>query len=838
MGVSVILYGRNDSHGYNLHKRAAISLNCIAEVLTGADDEILFVDYNTPDLLPTFPEAIQDTLTPSAKQRLRVFRVRALSHGRFAGGTHLDVLEPVARNVALRRSNPANRWVLSTNTDMIFLPSAAPTLSALFASLADGFYHLPRFEIPEGLWEAFDRRDPAAVIAQTGRWAREFHLRQVVYGSPTILYDAPGDFQLALRSDLFRIDGFDEEMIRGWHVDSNLAKRMGLLRGRIDSLEDGLAGYHCDHTRQASALHGPGLPRNDSDRFVDNVSQPGLPRQAGTWGLADETVESFTLGASPSSLYLPALRAALPVPQAEPARAAYRSDSYNHLDYDWRVALPFLLDAVSSCPPTEVIGYAGVGSRFLEGFATGLAQMLPGARILALDAQAAEGLPNVEAVDWADWQSRPGLFLFEIGQLEGETARSSALRSAEVISLFDRLTQSRAGGPATRIIAVNAVHTDFEGVLDRGASCPPAPFGSRIRQGYLKRPLPAVLRQDVDIDAKDIDPRLRRWTRRFMDEDRTSWALERAGFLTLLDEAFDLKPGRPRRRVLLVCHLAEPLGRMLASMGVDVDFVDPLALLGDVDACDWRPELAHLATLVPDPVGAMDPSVAYDAVLWPQNALLIRGAGRAAELLRQLHASLAPAGLMAFTLDCAADEGHTARAFAAATGYSIVSSPADLPGVPPLWMWRRGLESDRGLDALAAALRPDFSEPVDVSPWMQAKTWISGTSGAWRIPHDAPDGHALFGPYIALGPGPYQATLEASVDQQITGGPLLRLEVALGANRVIARADYALSDLARGSATIAFEAGQTEEPMEIRVVHFGRADLRLGRVIVKAGGRA
>ncbi len=31
--ISVILYGRNDSHGYNLPKRAAISINCIAEML-------------------------------------------------------------------------------------------------------------------------------------------------------------------------------------------------------------------------------------------------------------------------------------------------------------------------------------------------------------------------------------------------------------------------------------------------------------------------------------------------------------------------------------------------------------------------------------------------------------------------------------------------------------------------------------------------------------------------------------------------------------------------------------------------------------------------------------
>src|SRR5579863_87501 len=97
--ISVILYGRNDSYGYNLHKRAALSLNCIAELLTDADDEILFVDYNTPDDFPTFPEAIQDTLTPRARQILRILRVRPHIHKRFRTRTHLLALEPIARNI-------------------------------------------------------------------------------------------------------------------------------------------------------------------------------------------------------------------------------------------------------------------------------------------------------------------------------------------------------------------------------------------------------------------------------------------------------------------------------------------------------------------------------------------------------------------------------------------------------------------------------------------------------------------------------------------------------------------------------------------------------------------
>ena len=73
--ISIVVYGRNDNYGYNLSKRAAIGLNCMAEVLTDPDDEILFVDYNTPDTHPTFPEAIRDTLTDNARRLLRIFRV-------------------------------------------------------------------------------------------------------------------------------------------------------------------------------------------------------------------------------------------------------------------------------------------------------------------------------------------------------------------------------------------------------------------------------------------------------------------------------------------------------------------------------------------------------------------------------------------------------------------------------------------------------------------------------------------------------------------------------------------------------------------------------------------
>src|SRR5258708_16946278 len=123
---SVILYGRNDSHGYNLHKRAAISFNALADVMSDPDDEILFVDYNTPDDHPTFPEAIHDTLTDKTKRVMRLLRVRPAHHAHLNSKTHLAPPEPQSRNVALRRSNPRNRWILDTHTDILLPPPDHP----------------------------------------------------------------------------------------------------------------------------------------------------------------------------------------------------------------------------------------------------------------------------------------------------------------------------------------------------------------------------------------------------------------------------------------------------------------------------------------------------------------------------------------------------------------------------------------------------------------------------------------------------------------------------------------------------------------------------------------
>ena len=367
--ISIVLYGRNDNYGYNLHKRGALSLNCMAEVLTDPADEILFVDYNTPDDFPTFPEAIRDTLTERARKMMRILRVRPHIHERYKSRTHLKALEPVARNVAVRRSNPSNRWILSTNTDMIFVPQRSGSLTEIARDLAAGFYHAPRIEIPEALWESFDRLAAGNIIRTVREWGSALHLNEIVLGSKFIRYDGPGDFQLILRSDLFENYGFDEDMLLGWHVDSNIAARLQLKYKAVGDLGEQVYGYHCDHTRQVTPAHSHARVQNDWKKFVDDVVRPDVPQQAASWGCAGDAIEEVRIDADPASVYVQALREVIGEPLAAPKIVTYTGETYNKVDYDPPHLMPFLADMFVSMPRTMNVGWYGARDETLRSFA-------------------------------------------------------------------------------------------------------------------------------------------------------------------------------------------------------------------------------------------------------------------------------------------------------------------------------------------------------------------------------------------------------------------------------------------------------------------------------------
>ncbi|WP_188261097.1 hypothetical protein [Azospirillum tabaci] len=521
--ISIVVYGRNDSHGYNLHKRAALSLNCIAEVLTEENDEIIFVDYNTPDDLPTFIEAIRDTLTERCRRRLRVIRVRPAQHARFAGRTSYATIESVARNVGIRRSDPRNRWILSTNTDMVFVGREAGwSLSDLGKGLPDGFYQNPRLEVPESLWESLDRRDPSAAVEALRRWGSGLHLNELVHTDPVTRFDGIGDFQMVLRADFFAIHGFNEEMLAGWNVDMNLCHRLHRLRGGVESVFDRVLAYHCGHTRLPTAIHREDTVMNDPVRYIRGVTAPELDGQAGSWGLANETLEEFRADDPPTGRLPAVLEAVLPPMD----RLHYESwNDFANFDAGFRLSidaghvLPYIMDLLVTAPPGSVLGYVGNHRDLFDLVLNAWRALGQWNDVLVPLGSVNErsGQERVDAVDDAELDRRASIFLFEFALDDKRLTREpypcfdglpeeARRRLGHVYGLFVQQTERErqrlcSGAPVgRRFIGVSVVNTFFGMRFSERVVFTRTMFSTRVRHGVVRAGGP-VFRIDQQADS-------------------------------------------------------------------------------------------------------------------------------------------------------------------------------------------------------------------------------------------------------------------------------------------------------------------------------------------------
>ncbi|MBL8663072.1 MAG: hypothetical protein JNM29_09610 [Candidatus Odyssella sp.] len=489
--ISVVLYGRNDDHGYNLHKRVAISLNCIAELLADEADEIVFVDYNTPDDLPTLPEAIGDTLAAKTRRRLRILRVRPDIHARYAQRTPLPVLEAIARNVAVRRSNPGNRWILSTNGDMVFAPRAEASLSAIARELPAGLYHIPRFDLPEALWESFDRMDGPGTIEAVRHWGAAAHLDEVVRRD-FVRYDCPGDFQLMPRGDLCRIGGFDERLIHGWHLDYNVAKRMSFLYGGVGDLAGELAGYHCDHTRRSTPTHEPDHRANSWYLAYDSVARAELPEQAESWGCPGDAIEEIRLAEPAGSRYLAALRASLVAPSRDAGRAGPGAAGGEKTARPHHV-VPFLASLVAPAPRGWAAAWFGEDPELLGLFRaawTALGFERPVAVPRELEDLSRAGSGGLAIGGAAEILETANVLLFDFAVPGTDEARgpnsASAVEGMFLRAIDGERSRIAGGRPARLFVCVDAVDNRYEQMVLAQLAAVHTPAGTRLRYGYVR----------------------------------------------------------------------------------------------------------------------------------------------------------------------------------------------------------------------------------------------------------------------------------------------------------------------------------------------------------------
>ena len=107
-------------------------------------------------------------------------------------------------------------------------------------------------------------------------------------------------------------------MIYGWHVDSNIARRLELHHGRISDGSFLLDGYHCDHTRQISKMHRSGVRKNNLTEFVNNLTKTNIICGVSDWGLQGDEIEEISLLKRSSSNFCSIITSVLPETQIVP----------------------------------------------------------------------------------------------------------------------------------------------------------------------------------------------------------------------------------------------------------------------------------------------------------------------------------------------------------------------------------------------------------------------------------------------------------------------------------------------------------------------------------------
>lgn len=466
--LSVIVYGRNDSYGYNLHRRAALSLNCISEMLTDKNDEIIFVDYNSPTNFPTFPEAIDDLLTAKCKSLLKIIKVNPKSHDQFVQGrTKLVTIEPLARNIGIRRMNKKNKWILSTNTDIIFTLNSGSSLSKLCAQLAPGYYSAPRFELPESVWESLDRKQPKKAINFIEAQSIPLHLEEVVHGDVWNLFDGPGDFQLFLASDAEKIRGFDETMIHGWHCDSNLNKRLSLIYEKPGDLSNVLKVYHCDHTRQITPLHSSKSSYNDPDEYVYDVTSSIANAKNSQWGMLERKFSCFSLNEKTKDDFVGICRETLGHFKLGVSSSTYTTEFFEKNDFPYGHVLLFLADYTRTLAPDAKIGWLGIRDEFFNGFVEIQTKLNSDSTISQVHSK------NIDSFD---------AIIIHHPNLYKENPKAAEKFYAKIIRMFRRGKRERLSD--ILVIFTDVMHTRFSWVFNELFICAKTPYSARLMVGH------------------------------------------------------------------------------------------------------------------------------------------------------------------------------------------------------------------------------------------------------------------------------------------------------------------------------------------------------------------
>ena len=269
MKSSVILSSRNDNYGGNLHKRTTMALTSIIE----NHDEVVFVDWKTVNGEGVISN-IKNNL-PHTKKLKWVQVPTELLKSKYPSIANYNMIESIGRNVGIRRTE--HEVIVSTNIDIISTPLDFSTLDM------GSFYTVPRRDVEESFHLSFDDyqklyshlilnkdsfRAKERLESETDKWS---------------LINCCGDYQIGHKNIWNHMKGFEESILFGCGIDTNVMKKASLY-SKIQVLDHYI--FHLNHGKSGDRDEDESVPpMSDQNSIIRDFTNTS---NTDNWGMFNE----------------------------------------------------------------------------------------------------------------------------------------------------------------------------------------------------------------------------------------------------------------------------------------------------------------------------------------------------------------------------------------------------------------------------------------------------------------------------------------------------------------------------------------------------------------------
>ena len=269
MKKSVILSSRDDNYGGNLHKRTTMALTSLIE----HHDEVVFVDWKTVNGEGVISN-IKHNL-PHTKKLKWVQVPKDLLKSKYPNIANYTIIESIGRNVGIRRTE--NDFIVSTNIDIVTTPLDFSTLDK------GSFYTVPRRDVDESFHLSFN--DYQSLYSHLISNKDSFRAKERIdnENDKWSLINCCGDYQIGHRDTWFKMKGFEESVLFGCGIDTNVMKKASFY-SEIKVLDHYI--FHLNHGKNGNRGEDESVPpMSDQNSIIKDFTETTNPND---WGMYNE----------------------------------------------------------------------------------------------------------------------------------------------------------------------------------------------------------------------------------------------------------------------------------------------------------------------------------------------------------------------------------------------------------------------------------------------------------------------------------------------------------------------------------------------------------------------